>query len=64
VIFFLVNPKIWIVLGVLFVLALARRQYRSWRARRRARLAAARAVRRQAPGPGSAQGPAQARRPA
>jgi hypothetical protein len=31
-----VNPKIWLALGLLFLLALARRQWRSWRARRRA----------------------------
>jgi uncharacterized membrane protein len=40
VVFFLVNPKVWIALAVLFVLALVRRQWRSWRARRRAAAAA------------------------
>ena len=31
-----VNPKIWLVIGLLFLFGLARRQWRSWRARRRA----------------------------
>jgi hypothetical protein len=31
-----VNPKVWLVLGLLFLLGLLRRAWRSWRARRRA----------------------------
>ncbi len=40
VVFLAVNPKIWLVLGLLFLLALGRRLWRSWRARRRAARAA------------------------
>jgi hypothetical protein len=36
-VFFAVNPKIWLVIGVLVLLGLARRLWRSWRARRAAR---------------------------
>lgn len=33
---FAVNPRIWLVLGILFLLALLRRLWRRWRATRRA----------------------------
>jgi hypothetical protein len=36
VVFLAVNPRVWAVLAVLFVLALARRLWRRWRLRRRA----------------------------
>jgi uncharacterized membrane protein len=66
VIFFLVNPKVWVALAVLFALALLRRQWRSWRARRR--LAAAERSRAAAAGPPgdglTGGGPPQVRRPA
>lgn len=35
-VFLAVNWRIWVVLGLLFLFALLRRLYRSWRARRRA----------------------------
>jgi membrane protein DedA with SNARE-associated domain len=35
VVFLAVNPRVWVVLGVLFLLALARRLWRRWRQRRR-----------------------------
>jgi hypothetical protein len=38
-VFFAVNPRIWLVVGLLVLFGLARRCWRSWRARRRARLA-------------------------
>ena len=39
-VFLAVNWRVWAVLGLLFLFALGRRLYRSWRIRRRARLAA------------------------
>lgn len=38
-VFLAVNWRVWVVLGLLFLYALARRLFRSWRIRRRARLA-------------------------
>ncbi|MDQ3385271.1 MAG: hypothetical protein M3503_04565 [Actinomycetota bacterium] len=40
-VFLAVNPKIWLLLGLLFPLALLRRLWRARRAKRRARRAAA-----------------------
>lgn len=38
-VFLAVNWRVWVVLGLLFLYALARRLFRSWRLKRRARLA-------------------------
>jgi hypothetical protein len=35
-VFLAVNPRVWLVVGLLFLLGLARRLWRGWQARRRA----------------------------
>jgi hypothetical protein len=42
-VFLALNPRVWVVLGVLFLLALLRRLWRGWRSRRRAKRHAGRA---------------------